>query len=310
MRERFGDERIAYAPGCHITTGKQGASAWWTDETELATPGDGLEAAVAVTLSADVAVLAIGGNEGTSREAWSSQHLGDRASLALPGPQQLLVEALAATGTPLVAVVFGGRPLELSDVVARCGSVLQVWYPGQEGGRALADIISGDVNPAGKLPMTFPRSAGHIPLHSRAKKSQQRGYLFSDPGPQFPFGHGLSYTTFAYSTPIVDPPVIGQREETTVSVKVTNSGDRSGREIAQCYIADCVASVTRPVQSLAAFSPVDLRPGESKTVTFRIGSRQLEILDRDMKPVVEPGEFEVRIGGSSATVVSATFAVR
>ncbi|MCP3990106.1 MAG: beta-glucosidase, partial [Actinomycetia bacterium] len=271
---RFGTDRVTYAQGCHITEGKAGAAEWWADDVHPSNPTEQrhrIEAARNLAEQSDVAILVIGGNEATAREGWAGDHLGDRASLTLPGEQEALVAAVAATGTPTVAVVMGGRPLDLTPIVAQCAAILQVWYPGQEGGHAIADLLSGDTNPSGKLPVTIPGSVGKVPHTYRDRPSKRRGYLFEATEPLFPFGHGLSYTEFSYGTPRLGQAVIGPQEATTVSVEVTNLGSRAGIEIVQCYVRDRVASVTRPLQSLCGFRPVHLEPGETKAVRFTIG---------------------------------------
>ncbi|MDJ0664875.1 MAG: glycoside hydrolase family 3 N-terminal domain-containing protein [Acidimicrobiia bacterium] len=303
IRERFGAERVEYAEGCRISEGPPGAGEWWVDEVYPSPANEQpprIAEARAVAQRSDVVILVIGGNEATAREGWSTFHLGDRTSLALPGEQHALLEAVAAADTPTIAVVMGGRPLDLTEVVERCSAVLQIWYQGQECGHAVAAILAGDANPSGKLPVTFPGSVGKVPMTYRDKPSKSRGYLFTANQPLFPFGHGLSYTEFAYSDPVVTPAAIAPGETATASVAVTNSGSRSGVEIVQCYIHDRVATVTRPVQSLCGFTPLHLEAGETKTVSFPIGAEALSLLDRDMKHIVEPGTFEVRIGGSSA----------
>ncbi len=205
---------------------------------------------------------------------------------------------------------MGGRPLDLSTVVGQCEAVLQVWYPGQEGGHAVAAILSGDANPSGKLPVTFPGSVGKVPFTYRDRPSKRRGYLFTANEPLFPFGHGLSYTTFEYTNLAVAPSSVASGETATASVAVTNTGRRSGIEVVQCYVHDRVASVTRPVQSLCGFEPLHLEPGETKTATFAIGPEALSFLNANMDRVVEAGAFEVRIGGSSAQYLSTELIVR
>ena len=210
----------------------------------------------------------------------------------------------------MVAVVIGGRPLNLEPLLAHCRAVLHSWYPGQEGGTAIAAILFGDTNPSGKLPISLARSAGQIPMHIGKRASAYRGYLFSPQEPVFPFGHGLSYTSFAYGEPVVHPTVIEEDQEAEVRVEVTNTGDRRGTEVVQCYVYDRVASVARPRRQLCGFARVELDPGETKTVGFRIESRHLELVDLAMTRTVEPGEFELHVGGSSAATKMALLNVR
>lgn len=313
IRRRVEPATVTYTEGCRVTDGPQGASAWWSDDVVLASPAeqDGrIAEAVKVAERADVVVLVIGGNEGTAREAWSYDHPGDRDSLALPGPQQDLVEAVGRTGARVAAVVMGGRPLDLSPVLRWCSSILQVWYPGQQGGTAIAEILFGDVVPSGKVPITFPRSVGQIPSYARRRPSADRGYLFADCKPQFVFGHGLSYTEFAYGTPTFDRQVVGPDDGANVSVEVSNIGNRAGVEIVQCYINDRVASFTRPTRALCGFARMHLEPGATEQVSFRLDPRCFALVGTDMTRVVEPGDFDVFIGGSSRATAVATLTVR
>ena len=313
LRARLPHHDVPFAEGCRITEGPQGSAAWWADEVILSDPSDQDErmaAAVSVAQSADVAILAIGGNEGTAREGWWYDHSGDRDSLDLPGRQLDLLEAVDTTGTPMIAVVFGGRPLALGRVVELCDAVLQVWYPGQEGGTALAAILLGDVAPSGKLPMTFPRSVGQIPSYRRRKPSADRGYLFTTHEPLFPFGHGLTYTTFEYGTPEVVPSMISPDDRAEVRVPITNTGRRSGTEVAQLYVTDRTATVTRPERSLQAFERVDLKAGQTTTIAFTLAPRNLALVNQQMEWIVEPGVFDVYVGGSSSASATATLEVR
>lgn len=313
VRERLSNHEVRFAEGCRITEGPQGSAAWWTDEVVLSEPtdqDDRIVDAVAAAEHADVIIIAIGGNEATAREGWWHDHPGDRASLDLPGRQIDLLEAVAATRTPVVAVVFGGRPLALGRVVELCSSVLQVWYPGQEGGTAIAEILFGDVSPSGKLPITFPRTVGEIPSYRRRKPSADRGYLFATHQPLFPFGHGLAYTTFSYGTPEVVPSVIEAHAHAKVSVQIANTGECAATEVAQLYVRDRVATVTRPERSLQGFEQVDLLPGQSKTITFTLTPENLALVNREMTWVVEPGIFDIYVGGSSAAEANATLEVR
>lgn len=303
---------VTHADGYRITEGPLGPEAWWIDHVELYdrnTQEALIEEAVDIASNADVAVVVLGGNEGTAREGWASEHLGDRDSLEPLGSQLELLEALKQTDVPLVGVVMGGRPLDLRAVVERCSAVLQIWYPGQEGGTALGEIIFGDVVPSGRMTVTLPGSVGQIPVHARRKPSSGRGYLFAESEPLFPLGHGLSYTSFEYGDLTVEPSVIAPEGETTVTVDVCNTGDRSGAEVVQCYVHDCVASITRPLRSLRGFQRVEIEPGEVKTVAFSIGPGDLALVDREMKWVVEPGVFEVYVGDSSAAPLSVTLTV-
>jgi beta-glucosidase len=266
---------------------------------------------VATAADADAIVLVIGDNEQTSREGWSKQHLGDRASLDLVGRQEELAEALVATGKPVVVVLFSGRPASIRWLAEHATAILECWYLGQEGGTAVADVLFGAVNPCGKLPMTVPRSAGHLPAFYNYKPSARRGYLFDDVTPLWPFGFGMSYSTFTVGNVRLTEPVIRPGGATRVLADVANTGSRAGHEVVQLYVRDRVSSVTRPVKELKGFAKVFLRPGERTTVAFEVGPAALAFHDQAMREVVEPGEFTMMIGTSSrdADLVSVTLRV-
>ena len=299
IRSKAGkDTKVLYSEGCKITIG----GSWNQDAVTPSDPEEDrrqIAEAVKVAKKADVIVLAIGGNEQTSREAWNLQHMGDRTSLDLIGRQNQLIDALAALGKPMIAFLFNGRPLSPLNLLAKVPAVYECWYLGQECGRAVADALFGDFNPGGKLPISFPRSAGHLPVFYNYKPSARRGYLFDDVSPLFAFGYGLSYTTFELKNARLARKKLKMGESTSVSVDVTNTGKRAGTETVQMYIRDVVSSVTRPVKELKGFSKVHLDPGETKTVTLPITPDLLKFWDVNMKYVVEPGAFRVMVGTSS-----------
>jgi beta-glucosidase len=255
--------------------------------------------AVAVAQQADVVILAIGGNEQTSREAWNLQHMGDRTSLDLIGRQQELIDAIAATGKPIVALLFNGRPLSINRLSAQAKTIFECWYLGQECGNAVADVLFGDFNPGGKLPITIPRSVGHLPAYYNFKPSARRGYLFDDVSPLYAFGYGLSYSTFALHDVRLSQARIAGDGRTTVTLNVSNTGDRAGSEVVQLYVRDLVSSVTRPVKELKAFRKVFLAAGETAAVELEITPESLAFYNIDMKYVVETGDFEIMVGTSS-----------
>ena len=299
IKARVGDRvKVLYSEGCKITIG----GSWQQDQVTASNPAEDrrqIVAAVKVARKADVIVLAIGGNEQTSREAWTLQHMGDRASLDLLGRQEDLVQAMLATGKPVVVLLFNGSPLSFNRVAQDVPVIFECWYLGQECGHAIAEVLFGDHNPGGKLPITIPRSAGHLPAFYNYKPSARRGYLFDDVSPLYAFGYGLSYTTFAFSNLRLAKRTIAATGSTRVLVDVTNTGGRAGTEVVQMYIRDRVSSVTRPVKELKGFAKLSLEPGEAKTAALDITPESLAFYDINMKYVVEPGEFEVMVGNSS-----------
>jgi len=293
-----GRAKVVYSEGCKITIG----GSWNQDEVVPSDPVEDrkqIAEAVEVAKQADVIILAIGGNEQTSREAWALNHMGDRTSLDLIGRQEELVKAMLALGKPIIVLLFNGRPLSINYVSQNVPAILECWYLGQETGHAVADVLFGDFNPGGKLPISFPRSAGHLPVFYNYKPSARRGYLFDDVSPLYAFGYGLSYTTFEIKNVRLAKKSIRRNEATRVMADVTNTGKRAGTEVIQMYIRDLVSSVTRPIKELKGFKKVSLQPGETKTVTLDITPDSLAFYDINMKFVVEPGEFEITVGNSS-----------
>jgi len=304
IRERAGTAaKVVYSEGSRITEGKQGWSGWYESQVKQPDAESQLKRihdAVEVVRGADVAIVVVGENESTNREAWAENHLGDRDSLDLIGYQDQLIRAVVETGKPTVVFLINGRPLSIVYAAEHVPAILEGWYLGQEGGTAAARVLFGDVNPGGKLPIGFPRSVGQLPDYYNHKPTMNRSYLFTSRKPLFAFGWGLSYTTFKFDNLRLEPAQIGAAGQTTASVDVTNTGSREGDEVAQLYIHQRVASVTRPVMQLRGFERIGLKPGEKKTVHFKIGPRELQMLNRDMHWVVEPGEFDIMVGPSSA----------
>ncbi|MDP9353180.1 MAG: glycoside hydrolase family 3 C-terminal domain-containing protein, partial [Chloroflexota bacterium] len=321
VRNRLGKgATVSYAEGVRITEdstfttdpqphmgGTRSQARWSADRVVLADSASNrrrIAEAVALARGSEVAIVVVGDNEMTSREAYSESHLGDRPELGLIGEQEALVRAVLATGTPVVLVLMNGRPLAIPELVESVPAVLEGWYLGQETGTAVAEILFGDVSPSGKLPVTIPRSVGQLPHFYNAKPTARRGYLLDTTAPLFPFGHGLSYTTFAYSNLRLGPERIAPNGRTTVSVDVANTGARAGDEVVQLYIRDEVSRATRPVKELKGFQRITLKPGERRTVTFELGPEHLSYHGPEMKRVVEPGRFQVMVGGSSVDLVS------
>src|SRR4051794_13115995 len=319
VRNRLGPgATVTHAEGVRITEdsaftrgpqplvgGTRSQARWSADRVVPADPAANrrrIEEAVALARESDVAIVVVGDNEQTAREAYADNHLGDRPELRLVGQQEDLVRAVLDAGKPTVLVLINGRPPAIPELAERAPAILECWYPGQEGGTAVAEVLFGDVNPGGKLPVSFPRGVGQLPIFYDRKPTAMRGYLFGSTRPLFPFGHGLSYTTFSYSDPTVSPAKITPDAKATVSVEVTNTGSRAGDEVVQLYIRAEVSRVTRPVMELKGFRRVALAAGERRTVTFELGPEQLSYCGPDMKRVVEPGRFRVMVGGSSDDV--------
>ncbi len=301
--------RVVYAEGVRIT---ETPPIWSQDAVTLGDPAlnrERIREAVRVARNADAIVLVIGTNEATSREAWADNHLGDVADIGLMSQQDELAGALFDTGKPVVVVLVNGRPLAMPRVAERANAILETWYLGQEGGTAIGEVLFGDVNPSGKLPISVPRDPGQLPVFYNRRPTSYRPFLDMPRDAQWSFGHGLSYTTFSVSAPSVSPATIGPAGEATVTVSVRNTGTRAGDEVVQLYLRDDVSSVTRPVQELRGFERVSLAPGESRTVTFTLGPDALSLVDRDMRRVVEPGRFTVMVGTNSTDLQTATLDV-
>ena len=296
IKARAGSVSVVYAKGCGIA---DTASAGFVD-------------AVAAAKQADMAMLVLGEAGDMSGEAAS------RANLDLPGVQPRLLEAIYATGTPVVLVLMNGRPLTLPWAAEHVPAIVESWFLGVETGPALAAVLFGDVSPSGKLPASFPRAVGQIPVYYDHKNTGRptgadkytSKYTDLPVTPLFPFGHGLSYTTFSYSDLRLNAPRITPLGTLRASITVTNTGTREGAEVVQLYVHDEVASVTRPVRALAGFRRVSLKPGEARTLDFQLTANELGLYNRDMKFVVEPGKFRVFVGGSSVGGLEAEFEVR
>lgn len=281
------DTAVTFDPGCEIDS----------DSTE------GLSEAVSAARAADVAIVVVGGRSGLVEGCTSGESI-DRCTLDLPGAQQQLVDAVLDTGTPTAVVLVDGRPLALPRLAERAPAVLHAWVPGQEGGHAVADVLFGRANPSGRLPVSLPRSVGQVPVFYGHKPSGGRShwkgqYVDGETTPLFPFGHGLSYTRFEYGALAIENARPGAGESVAISVDVTNAGGRAGEEVAQLYVQDEVASVTRPVKELRGFARVLLAPGETKRVRFELAVSSMAFLDEAMRWIVEPGGVIVMLGASS-----------
>ena len=303
-----GKAEVLYTKGCDLV------DANWPESEIIDYPltsdeKKGIDIAVENALKSDVAVVVLGGGQRTCGENKS------RTSLELPGRQLQLLQAVQTTGKPVILVLINGRPLSVNWADKFVPAILEAWYPGSKGGIAIADVLFGDYNPGGKLTVTFPKTVGQIPFNFPAKPASQvdggknpgpDGNMSRVNGALYPFGYGLSYTTFEYSDIQISPKVITPNETATVTLKVTNTGDMAGDEVVQLYTRDVLSSVTTYEKNLVGFERVHLQPGETKEVKFNIDRKHLELLDADMKWVVEPGEFVVMAGSSSEDIRQTT----
>lgn len=302
--------KVTYAEGCKLALEE---SSFWTDKVQ--TPNSEtddrrlIKEAVETAKQSDIIVLAIGETVAFSREAWSETHLGDRSSLSLLGLQDDLIKELEATGKPIVAIIFGGRPLAINEVAKNIPSIIQAFYLGQETGTGLANILFGKVNPSGKLAVTIPKSVGELPAYYSRQPSRMRSYVYEDNKPLFPFGFGLSYTTYQYGKPVLDKKNISKTENIIVTIPITNTGKMEGDEIVQLYIRDLVSSGSRPIMELKDFTKVHLKPNETKNVTFIITPEKLMFYNYELQKVLESGDFKVMIGPNSTDVQTLDFTV-
>lgn len=295
IQTRLGSNvKISYQKGCNIND----------DTTKY------IAAAVAAAQKAELVILALGESASMSGEASS------RSNINLPGVQQQLFDEIKKTGKPIVVVLMNGRPLTIPQLDEKANAILEAWFAGTEAGNAIADVLYGDYNPSGKLTATFPRSVGQVPLYYNQKNTGRpfdannkytSKYLDISNTPLYPFGYGLSYTTFTYSNLKLDKPKFSMIDSLHVSVTVTNSGKRDGEEVVQLYTHDLVGSLTRPVKELKGFRKIMLKAGESKTVTFTLKADDLAFYNAKMIRQAEPGEFKVMVGTSSASGLEGSF---
>ncbi|RZV36111.1 MAG: beta-glucosidase, partial [Acidimicrobiales bacterium] len=298
---------VDYAPGCEVTVGGEGTNEIETDIDDTARFASNennrrlIAEAVAAAKSADTIILAVGGNESTAREAYfAGDSRGDRDDIDLFGDQNELAQALLALGKPVIAILIHGRPLSPQLLAPKCPAILDAFYPGEEGGHAIASILFGDTNPSGKLPVTLVRNVGQIPgFYYQKPTGRFRNYVASDSTPLFPFGHGLSYTSFEIGAPQPgsnEVPVDGKLD---VTVSIKNTGDRAGKEVVQLYIHDEIASRSRPIKQLRAFEKITLEPGEVQDVVFTLGPDDFGFYDADGELQVEPGRITLMVGANS-----------
>ena len=305
---------VVYAPGCKITVGDEGNNEIETDAADESSQADParnrqlIAEAVEAAQDADVIIMCLGGNEATAREAYfAGDSRGDRDSLDLIGEQNELAEALLALGKTSACVLIHGRPLSPRFLAENCPAILDAFYPGEEGGHAIASILFGDVNPSGKLPVTIARNVGQLPAFYYQKPTGKfRNYVFSDSTPLYPFGHGLSYTTFECGAPEPAAPSFSQGETLKVKVPVRNTGSRAGQEVVQLYFRDEIASRTRPVKQLRRFEKVALEAGEEGMVEFELRAEDLAFRDGEGALQIEPGGFVLMAGPDSENLKSAS----
>lgn len=309
MRKRFGEQNVVYSEGCKITNNHTADSreTWFKPIDENTFPAEAenmkrIEKAVRIARQADIVVLVIGENEMLCREAFGPSSTGDNSILDLFSQQNELFDALYATGKPVIVCLMHGRPLTINNVAAKADAILDLWYAGQETGNAVADIISGDVNPSGKLTMTYPKSVGQLPVHYNRKPTSARNYVKEPFGWIYPFGYGLSYAAFEYDNLQLSSKSMKADGKVTLSCDITNTGKVGGYETAQLYIHDELATVTRPGKELKGFRKIYLNAGERKRVEFEIDASVLEFWNVENKYVVEPGEFTLMIGRSSEDI--------
>ena len=297
LREKLGDKNIRYARGCDILKDDQ----------------SGFAAAIQAVRSSDIAIMVLGESADWCGEAAS------RTSISIPDIQKELLREIAKLKKPIVLVLMNGRPLALEEENQLAGSIVEAWFPGTMGANAIADVLTGKVNPSGKLPVTFPRNVGQVPIFLSEKNSGRpydpKGteqkyssrYIDCPNDPLFVFGYGLSFSKFTYSDLQLNKPKMEHKDTLTITVKVTNAGPYDGEEVMQLYIRDMVGSVTRPLKELKGFRKMMFKAGETRTVTFRLDESDLSFYRSDMSFGIEPGEFEIFVGGNSSDVLVKSF---
>jgi beta-glucosidase len=281
---------VQYAKGCDV----------------IGTATTGFAEAVEAARGAKVAIVVVGDKGGLADDCTSGEAR-DRADLDLPGVQKELVKAVYDTGTPVLLVLVNGRPVSLGWIAESVPAIVEAWFPSEEGADAIAEVLFGDVNPGGKLPITFPRSVGQVPIFYGHKPSGGRShwkenYVETSVKPLYPFGYGLSYTRFEFHDLRIEPATARAGDEVTVQVNVTNVGERGGDEVVQLYTHQQATRVTRPVKELRAFQRITLEPGQTRTVTFHIAVNQLGFYDLHQRFIVEPGTVEIMVGSSSQDI--------
>jgi beta-glucosidase len=288
IETKVGKANMTYVPGTRIKRAPNGPSN--VTPTDIDEEVD-IAAAARAARDADVVVLCLG--EGSYTET-----PGNITDLTLPEPQLKLAEAIAAAGKPVVFVLVEGRPRIISRIADGAGAILMAYNPGNEGGQAISDVLFGDYNPSGRLPITYPRNPNALLNYDhKAYENQNTTFGLTPFNPQFPFGHGLSYTTFKYDGLKLSRKSLSEKDKLTVSINVTNTGRRAGGEVVQLYVREMVASITPPDKRLRRFAKIHLEPGQSRTLTFELDRDDLSFIGQNNRPVVEPGDFELLVGG-------------
>ncbi len=307
-----GKFEVAFAKGCRITLNEE--VHWLVNENPVISTAEDdralIREAVAVARASDAVILILGENELINREAWNDIHLGDVDHLNLVGQQNSLAKAILETGKPVIVLLINGRPLSVNYLAENADAIIEGWYLGQETGHAVADVLFGEVNPSGKLSVTIPRNAGQLPCYYNHKPSRFRNYLLSESTPLWPFGYGLSYSSFTYSNLYLESDTISRDQSLRVKVDVSNTGDYDGEEIVQLYIRDLVSVPTRPVLELKDFSRIALQKGETGTVEFLLTPEKFASLDLEMKPGIQAGDFAIMVGKNSVETLADTVTVR
>jgi beta-glucosidase len=306
-----GKFRVLYAEGCKLTLNKE--CHWQVNENPILNDPNNdrrlIAEAVRTAGQSDAVLLVLGENELICREAWSETHLGDRDNLDLVGMQNELADAILKLGKPTAVLLINGRPITINELARKAPAIIECWYLGEATGDAVADVLFGSVNPSGKLTVTIPRSVGQLPCYYDRKPSRFRDYVLADSSPLYPFGFGLSYTTFAYDHLVISRKSISTDGSVQVSLEVTNTGKLTGDEVVQLYIHDIISLPTRPVKELKDFARITLHPGESRTVTFTLTPDKLAAFGLQMKRRVPAGVYEIMAGPNSVNLLKDTLEV-
>ena len=291
INERFNNSiSVNYAKGCEVTGDSR----------------EGFSEAIEAAKESDLAVIVVGGKSGIINDCTSGETR-DRATLNLTGVQEELIKEIYNTGTPVIVVLVNGRPLSINWICEKIPAILEAWLPGEEGAKAIVDVLFGDYNPGGKLPISFPRAVGQVPVYYNHKPSGGRShwkgdYIEMSSKPLFPFGHGLSYTNFEYSNMVITPGTVSRDSQVKISIDVKNTGSGKGDEVVQLYVHNRQKNITRPLKELKGFKRITLKPGEKKTVNFILLSKQLGFYNKELKYIVEPSTVKVMIGSSSEDI--------